>query len=142
MLELIFYGGMSCSTLMQGRGIWSCPNLMCQTLLTLHGSPYSLGRVDGVVDLGEGGLGRGVGEELQLKYKMKFKRMYVILKKERETTHTHPKKNKMHHYVQFANGDSTYKILTYARKQMGSLIKSLLCSYDYYLHLIDNDCET
>lgn len=92
MLELIFSGGMSCSTLMQGRGIWSCPNLMCQTLLTLHGSPYSLGRVDGVVDLGEGGLGRGVGEELQLKYKMKFKRMYVILKKERETTHTHTQK--------------------------------------------------
>lgn len=48
----------------------------------------------------------------------------------------------MHHYVQFVNGDSTYKILIYAWKQMGSLIKFLLSSYDYYLHLIDNDCET
>lgn len=38
--EPIPYRGMPYSVLMQGGGSWSCPNLMCQTLLTPHRSPY------------------------------------------------------------------------------------------------------
>lgn len=34
MLELIPYGRMLCITLMQGQWVWSCPDLICQTLLT------------------------------------------------------------------------------------------------------------
>ena len=48
LLESIPFIGIPFSALMQGGGAWSYPNLMCQTLLTPHGSPYALGGVDEV----------------------------------------------------------------------------------------------
>lgn len=38
--------GWRCSALMQEGRTWSYPNLLCQNLLTSHGSPYLLGGVD------------------------------------------------------------------------------------------------
>lgn len=46
-MEPIPYGGIPCLALMQWGGIWSCSNLMCQTLLTSYVSPYPMGGVDG-----------------------------------------------------------------------------------------------
>lgn len=55
-----------------GVGTWSCPDLMCQTLLTRHLSLYPLGGVDGrwvgVAEYEEGWEGK-----LRLECKMKLK---------------------------------------------------------------------
>lgn len=53
-------------------GVWSCPNLTCQTLLPPHGSPYSLGGLDGGWAGGSevGGEKEGWEGELRLECKM------------------------------------------------------------------------
>lgn len=57
-----------------GVGAWSCPDLMCQTLLTRHLSLYPLGGVDGRwagVDVAE--YEEGWEGKLRLECKMKLK---------------------------------------------------------------------
>lgn len=63
-MEPFPYGGKPCSTLMQAEGTLSYPNLMCQILLTFHGSLYTLGGVDGgglIVEKDGGNCGRRSG---------------------------------------------------------------------------------
>lgn len=55
-------------------GACSCHNLMCQTFLTPHGSPYPLKGVDAGLGGGEvKGAGGEVGSELTLESKTKIK---------------------------------------------------------------------
>lgn len=73
-MEPIPYDRMPYSTLIQGLGTCSCPNLICQTFLTSQGNPYLLAEVDGEWAGEERQqAGGGMRERMWKECKMEFK---------------------------------------------------------------------